>query len=353
MADVRLTDIKKSFDRVEVLHGVSLDIPSGAFISLLGASGCGKTTLLRIVAGLETVTSGRVEIDGTDVTALPPEQRDIAMMFQSYALLPHLSVAENVRFPLRMRGIGSTAEQRDKVRDALETVQLGHLADRRPRQLSGGQQQRVALARAIVSRPKVLLLDEPLSNLDARLREDMHVELIELHKRLGLTTLFVTHDQEEALSLSDRIVLINNGAIEQQDTPANIYANPATAFASAFLGAANLIDAEVLDDGRRARLADGQTLALPEGTHPPGPVTLSIRQEDVTLVDACDAPDAPADTLVAQVGTRVFLGARNRYVLSLGDARLRVLASAAQTWTEGQKVHLAIAPDRLRVLPRG
>jgi putative spermidine/putrescine transport system ATP-binding protein len=345
MADVRLSNIKKSFGRVEVLHGVSLDIPSGAFISLLGASGCGKTTLLRIVAGLESVTSGRVEIDGRDVTALPPEQRDIAMMFQSYALLPHLNVAENVRFPLRMRGIGSRDEQRDRVRDALDTVQLGHLADRRPRQLSGGQQQRVALARAIVSRPKVLLLDEPLSNLDARLREDMHVELIEMHKRLGLTTIFVTHDQEEALSLSDRIVLLNNGAVEQEDTPANIYSRPATAFASAFLGAANLIDAEVLADGRTARLPDGQDMPLPDAAHTPGPVTLSIRQEDIALAETGDGPKA-------EVGTRVYLGARNRYVLRLGDTRLRALAPSDQAWTEGASVRLQIDPERLRVLPR-
>lgn len=345
MADVRLHNIKKSFGRIEVLHGVTLDIPSGAFISLLGASGCGKTTLLRIVAGLESTTSGSVEIDGRDVTALPPEQRDIAMMFQSYALLPHLNVAENVRFPLRMRRIGTTADQRERVQDALETVQLGHLADRRPRELSGGQQQRVALARAIVSRPKVLLLDEPLSNLDARLREDMHVELIELHKRLGLTTIFVTHDQEEALSLSDRIVLLNNGAVEQEDTPANIYSNPATAFASAFLGAANLIDADVLEGGQRARLPDGQDIALPAGTHRPGPVTLSIRQEDIALSEDGDGP-------MADVGTRVYLGARNRYVLRLGDTRLRALAPSDQTWPQGARVHLAIPPDRLRVLPR-
>ncbi|HEY8594187.1 MAG TPA: ABC transporter ATP-binding protein, partial [Devosiaceae bacterium] len=157
MSDVHIKKVHKAFGTVEVLHGISLDIRSGEFVSLLGASGCGKTTLLRIVAGLESVTSGSIEIDGRDVTSLPPEQRDIAMMFQSYALLPHLSVAENVRFPLRMRRIGTLDEQREKVREALETVQLGHLADRRPRQLSGGQQQRVAFARAIVSRPKVLL----------------------------------------------------------------------------------------------------------------------------------------------------------------------------------------------------
>ncbi len=353
MANLRLRDIRKSFGQTEVLHGISLDIPSGAFISLLGASGCGKTTLLRIVAGLESTTNGTVEIDGRDVTHLPPEKRDIAMMFQSYALLPHLNVAENVRFPLRMRGIGAPGEQRDRVREALETVQLGHLAERRPRQLSGGQQQRVALARAIVSRPKVLLLDEPLSNLDARLREDMHVELIELHKRLGLTTLFVTHDQEEALSLSDHIVLINEGRVEQEDSPTEIYTNPATPFASSFLGAANLVAAVVEDGsgGPVARFEDGQTLPLPEGCHLRGPVTLALRQEDIGLFAADETlPDGRA-TLRARLGTRVYLGARNRYVVHLGDTRLRVLSGADRTLEDGGTVQLGVDPSRIRVLP--
>ncbi len=345
MAHVRLTDIRKSFGKVEVLHGLSLEIPAGAFISLLGASGCGKTTLLRIVAGLETVTRGRVEIDGRDVTGLPPERRDIAMMFQSYALLPHLTVAENVRFPLRMRGIGTAAEQADRVSDALATVQLGHLADRRPRQLSGGQQQRVALARAIVSRPKVLLLDEPLSNLDALLREDMQVELIEMHNRLGLTTLFVTHDQEEALSLSDRIVLLNDGAIEQEGTPAQIYAEPATAFASSFLGAANLMPAtvETTPDGPVATLEDGQRLPVDPTTQIRGRATVALRQEDITL--------GGGEGLRGTVRTRVYLGARSRYVIRLGKANLRVLTGNEREFAPDEAVTLAIAPEQVRVLP--
>ncbi len=353
MADLRLHDIRKSFGPAQVLHGISLDIPSGAFISLLGASGCGKTTLLRIVAGLESTSAGSVEIDGRDVTDLPPERRDIAMMFQSYALLPHLNVAENVRFPLRMRGIGTAREQAERVREALATVQLDHLAERRPRALSGGQQQRVALARAIVSRPKVLLLDEPLSNLDARLREDMQVELIELHKRLGLTTLFVTHDQEEALSLSDHIVLINGGRIEQQGAPAEIYSEPASAFASSFLGAANLVPVRIDHDagGTVATLEDGQTLALPGNDAPAGPATLALRQEDIALLpDGAPLPDGHAG-LRATLGTRVYLGARARFVVTLGAARLRVLTSAADVQDSGGRVQLAIDPARIRVLP--
>ena len=347
MAHVRLTGIRKSYGRVEVLHGLDLDIPEGSFIALLGASGCGKTTLLRIVAGLESVTGGRVEIDGRDVTELPPEQRDIAMMFQSYALLPHLSVAENVGFPLRMRRIGSAAEQADAVADALATVQLGHLADRRPRQLSGGQQQRVALARAIVSRPKVLLLDEPLSNLDALLREDMQVELIEMHRRLGLTTLFVTHDQEEALSLADRVVLLNAGQIEQADTPDRIYAAPSTPFAAGFLGAANLVEAEVAEgpEGPVATLADGQRLSVDPTTPLRGRVTLALRQEDIALSD-----DGP---LRASVRTRVYLGARSRFVVQLGETPLKVLAHTDRALPPGTEIGLTISPADVRVLPDG
>jgi len=344
MANVRLENIRKSFGNVKVLHGISLDIASGEFVSLLGASGCGKTTLLRTVAGLETVTSGTVVIDGQTVTDLPPEKRDIAMMFQSYALLPHLSVAENVRFPLRMRNIGSREEQAERVKTALETVQLGHLGDRKPRQLSGGQQQRVALARAIVSKPKVLLLDEPLSNLDARLREDMQVELIEIHKRLGLTTLFVTHDQEEALSLSDRVVLLNAGRVEQQGTPAEIYTRPATEFASNFLGSANIIPAiiETGDAGSVAVLADGQRLQLSPGESARGPARLVLRQEDIAIGKSGD--------IAGEVRTRVYLGARNRYVLALAGQPVRVLSGNDRVFASGEKVSLSIDPRRIRII---
>jgi ABC-type Fe3+/spermidine/putrescine transport system ATPase subunit len=345
LANVRLTNVKKSFNKTQVLHGISLDIASGEFISLLGASGCGKTTLLRMVAGLESVTAGSIEIDGRNVTELPPERRDIAMMFQSYALLPHLTVAENVRFPLRMRGIGNREEQQEKVKAALETVQLGHLGERKPRQLSGGQQQRVALARAIVSTPKVLLLDEPLSNLDARLREDMQVELIEIHQRLGLTTIFVTHDQEEALSLSDRIILLNAGNVEQQGTPSEIYNQPATSFASNFIGSANLIPAEIIDGpaGPTAKFADGQTLALDPQEQFRGKATVALRQEDLTLAATGTGPKA-------KVRTRVFLGARNRYVMTLAGHPLRALTGNNLDFADGQDVILNIDPARIRVI---
>ena len=349
MSDLTLTDIRKSYGRVEVLHGIDLAIRSGEFVALLGASGCGKTTLLRIVAGLETVSAGRVEIAGREITALPPERRDIAMMFQSYALLPHLSVAENVRFPLRMRRQGSREEQAAKVEQALETVQLTTMADRRPSQLSGGQQQRVALARAIVSNPQVLLLDEPLSNLDARLREEMQVELIEIHRRLGLTTLFVTHDQDEALSLSDRVVLMNQGKVEQEGSPREIYDAPATGFASSFLGAANLLPVTVANGTGSpvARLADGQELAVPEGMAASGERTLVLRQEDLEVV-AADQPGA----LKARVAIRVFLGARNRYMLDLAGQRISLTTGKAVRVEPGEKVGLIIAPENIRLLDR-
>ncbi len=346
MAQVRLTDIRKSFGRVQVLHGITIDIASGDFVSLLGASGCGKTTLLRIVAGLESVTSGTVSIGGQDVTRLPPERRDIAMMFQSYALLPHLSVRENVRFPLRMRGIGTRDEQEEKVRQALETVQLSHLTDRRPSQLSGGQQQRTALARAIVSRPKVLLLDEPLSNLDARLREDMQVELQEIHRRVGLTTIFVTHDQEEALSLSDRIILVHQGRIEQEGAPVDIYSRPETSYASSFLGSANLVPVTIEGRARGpvATLLDGQQLGLSADEKAAGSAMLALRQEDLAV-----AP-AGGDGLRAKVKARVFLGARIRYVLDLAGTETRVLAGNDRMFAPGDAVTLTIEPSRIRVL---
>ncbi|MCR8723373.1 heme ABC exporter ATP-binding protein CcmA [Frigidibacter sp. ROC022] len=346
MSDLTLRQIEKSFGRTKVLHGIDLDIRSGEFVSLLGASGCGKTTLLRIIAGLESVSGGSVSIAGRDVTELPPEKRDIAMMFQSYALLPHLTVAENVRFPLRMRRRGSREEQVAQVEKALETVQLGHLGDRMIRQLSGGQQQRVALARAIVSGPQVLLLDEPLSNLDARLREEMQVELMEIHNQLGLTTIFVTHDQEEALSLSDRVVLLNNGRIEQQGSPHAIYSAPETGFASSFLGAANLLPVAV-EDGPVARLADGQELALRDEETQRGDRMLLLRQEDLKIV-----PATTAGALRARVAIRVYLGARYRYMLDLAGQRISLTAPNSVHVEPGEDVDLTIAPDRIRLLAR-
>lgn len=346
MAAVELKDITKRFGDAAVIKGVSMSIAKGEFVSLLGPSGCGKTTLLRMIAGLEQTTTGSIIIGGKDSTALPPEKRDIAMVFQSYALLPHLSVFDNVMFPLRMRSIGTRQEQARRVTDVLEMVQLSHLAARRPRELSGGQQQRVAVARAVVSRPQVLLLDEPLSNLDARLRESMQEELIQLHRQTGLTTIFVTHDQEEALSLSDRIILLNEGRIEQQGTPAELYGAPSTRFSAAFMGSSNILDVDLGTDGTacHARLTAEGRLPLADGHATRGASTITFRQEDVQL-----APPGQAGCS-ARVETAIFLGSRVRYVVSVGEHRIRCLATDGQNFRAGDTVTLRVAPNRIRFL---
>src|SRR6186713_3047444 len=232
---VRLDKVAKSFGTVKVLHDLDLEVSEGEFLVLLGASGSGKTTALRMVAGLETVTSGVITIAGRDVTNVLPKNRDISMVFQSYALYPHKTVAENIGFPLKVRKVPQ-AEQDVQIRDAAAQVQLGELLHRYPRELSGGQKQRVALARAIIRRPSVFLMDEPLSNLDAKLRGHMRAELKHMQYELGITTIYVTHDQIEAMTLAHRVALLEGGRLQQLDTPANIYNNPANLFVAQFIG---------------------------------------------------------------------------------------------------------------------
>jgi putative spermidine/putrescine transport system ATP-binding protein len=347
MAAVQLNNVTKSFSGVQVIKGISLSIETGEFVSLLGPSGCGKTTLLRMIAGLEQATSGSIIIGGKDSTLLPPEKRDIAMVFQSYALLPHLTVRQNVLFPLRMRKLGDRAEQERRVSEVLETVQLAHLAGRKPRELSGGQQQRVAVARAIVSQPQVLLLDEPLSNLDARLRESMQEELIQLHRKTGLTTVFVTHDQEEALSLSDRVVLLNAGQIEQEGRPAELYASPRTRFSASFMGSTNILDVKVEVEGNscRARLSADSTIPLLSGVSRAGPATIMFRQEDMVL-----RPAGEGSGFRAKIDTRIFLGSRVRYVVTAGEHQIRCLAAGGHSYSAGDDVVVQIPPERVRVL---
>ncbi len=369
MAAVEIREIRKRFGAVTALDGVSLDIADGAVTAILGPSGCGKTTLLRLIAGLEMPDAGRIAIGDRDVTADPPELRRIGMMFQSYALLPHMTVGENLRFPLRMRRIGSRAKQVRAVADALALVRLEGHAQRYPRQLSGGQQQRVALARAIVGEPNVLLLDEPLSNLDAQLRKDMQVELIELHKQLRLTTVIVTHDQEEALSLADHVVLLREGRIEQQGTPRDIYARPATAFAASFLGDANLLPVTVRrgDAGWLAEIEGGIVFAVApprgegEGTAPNGGVAqgaldgrragqLMLRPEDLRLAPA---PIGGWVNLPVAVLETVFQGAQNRCVVVLGSAgahRLAVFTAKGEDHPRGAARFLAWPPGVALVL---
>ncbi len=247
-AALRVEGLRKRFGDVAALDGVSLDIASGELLTILGPSGSGKTTLLKVVAGFETADAGTVKVDGADITALPPAKRDIGMVFQNYALFPHLTVWANVAFPLEMRNVGKPEIER-RVREALQLVELDGYDKRLPKQLSGGQQQRVALARAIVFNPRLLLLDEPFGALDRKLRETMQLEVRRLQRRLGLTTIFITHDQEEALVLSDRIAVMNKGRLEQVATTTEIYERPANAFVADFVGESNIFRGTVTEPG--------------------------------------------------------------------------------------------------------
>src|SRR6185503_11325957 len=262
-ARLRLTDLTKRFDAVTAVDGLTLEIEPGELMTLLGPSGCGKTTVLNLIAGFETPDGGTIQLDGADVAARPPHRREVGMVFQDYALFPHLTVRENVAFPLRVRGIPSGAELTGRVDAMLELVRLPGYGDRFPRQLSGGQQQRVALARALVFHPRVLLMDEPFGALDRALRETMRAELRELHQALGITVVLVTHDQDEAMDLSDRVAVMRAGRVQQVATPRVLYERPTSAFVAGFVGESNLLDAVVLSvDGETAvlRTAGGRRL---------------------------------------------------------------------------------------------
>ena len=286
MAEVELTGITKSFGTVDVIQGVDLKIEHGEFVVFVGPSGCGKSTLLRLIAGLETVSSGRVQIGSEDVTDVAPAKRGVAMVFQSYALFPHMTVADNISFGLRLAGM-SKVDVDAKVRTVAETLQLTSLLERRPKQLSGGQRQRVAIGRAIIRNPKVFLFDEPLSNLDAALRNQMRIEIARLHKELKSTMIYVTHDQIEAMTLADRIVVLNSGAIEQVGTPMDLYQRPRNLFVAGFIGSPkmNFLTGTVLRDGKLLAVDLGDfkfplkvTKKIPEGQK----IMLGFRPEDVS-----------------------------------------------------------------------
>ena len=287
MAELKLSGIVKNFGAVRVLHGIDLVVQDGEMIVIVGASGCGKSTLLRIVAGLERSTGGTVLIDDRDVTALEPAARDIAMVFQNYALYPHMRVFDNMAYGLRIRGLSKDDIKR-RVGEAAELLGLSELLDRRPRELSGGQRQRVAMGRAIVREPKLFLFDEPLSNLDAKLRVAMRAEIKRLQRRLGVTSLFVTHDQVEAMTLGDRLVVMHEGRAAQIASPMEIFERPADTYVAGFIGSPsmNFLPATITEDGRAARLLDGNIIALPPGqyaTQPRRKVTLGIRPEHISL----------------------------------------------------------------------
>ncbi|TDD59247.1 ABC transporter ATP-binding protein [Kribbella antibiotica] len=333
-ASISLTGITRSYGAVRAVDGLDLEIASGELISLLGPSGCGKTTALRIIAGLEQTDSGTVVVGGKDITRTPANKRDMSMVFQSYSLFPHLSAADNVAFGLRLRGVKPAVRRRRAI-ELLELVSLDHHADRYPSELSGGQQQRVALARALAVEPKVLLLDEPLSALDAKVRIQLRDEIRTLQRRLGITTVFVTHDQEEALSMSDRIAVMSNGRLEQCGSPAEIYSRPATPFVAEFIGSMNHVPG----------IADGATVTvsgsrLPLSVPGSGAVTVLIRPEAVRLTD-----DPNGNTTITTIS---FRGPVTRVIGRLDDGTpitADLPSVQAASFAEGGRVHVTYAEE--------
>jgi putative spermidine/putrescine transport system ATP-binding protein len=307
MSRLSIQSVSKHFEASSVMavDNVSLTVEGAELVALLGPSGCGKTTLLRMIAGFMPVTAGNIQIGGEDVTAKPPHKRDTGMVFQSYALFPHMTVAENVAFGLEMRKV-SAEERKTRVAEALRLVRLDGFAERYPRQLSGGQQQRVAIARALVIRPGVFLLDEPLSNLDAKLRQSVGLEIRALQKSLGLTTVFVTHDQNEALALADRLVLMNGGRVEQVGSATELYTNPKNVFVASFLGQANLLPGKVTGKGAFTADARGAVISCDTtGFEPGSRAILCVRPENVEIVDAANSSD---NTLTGTIERITYLG---------------------------------------------
>jgi iron(III) transport system ATP-binding protein len=327
MTSVRLEHITKTFTKTTALSDINLTIPEGELFFLLGPSGCGKSTLLRIIAGLESPTSGGVFFNDRDVTPLGTERRNAVMVFQSYALWPHMTVRENIAFGLQVRGL-STQEQSQRVDQILEVVRMRQLADRKPNQMSGGQQQRVALARALAVQPDCLLLDEPLSNLDAQLRQQMRGEIRRICKSQGVTTIYVTHDQKEALSIADRIAVMNAGQIVQIGKPAELYHQPRTPFVARFIGETNLLPGAVLsqsDGVIRVKTAAGEILASAPA-NVPQQVILSIRPEQLRLVPASATPST-ANRLVGKVTESTFLGEASEHVLVVNGQPIKAISS--------------------------
>ena len=340
MSTVAIREVRKSYGALPVIHGVSIDIADGEFVALVGPSGCGKSTLLRMIAGLEEITGGEIAIGGRVVNDVAPKDRDIAMVFQNYALYPHMDVRSNMGFALRQRGI-SRAEIEQRVAEAARILGLEQLLDRKPRALSGGQRQRVAMGRAIVRNPNVFLFDEPLSNLDAKLRVQMRSELKELHQRLGVTTVYVTHDQIEAMTLADRVVVMNGGHIEQMGSPLDLYDRPSSLFVAAFIGSPPMNFFQgVLATPDRLSLADGTTLALPAPVGGAQDIMLGVRPEHLHLAET---GWPMVVSVVEPTGSETQITGR------IGDHGVRVLIRGRTDARPGQTLHVAPLPGDLHV----
>jgi spermidine/putrescine transport system ATP-binding protein len=358
LPEIRLVELVKQFGDVRAVDGISLDIASGEFFSLLGPSGCGKTTTLRMIGGFELPTGGRIELRGKDITMAPPEQRPVNMVFQSYALFPHLSVFDNVAFGLRRRKT-EDSEVKRRVGAALELVRLPDFGKRRPDQLSGGQQQRVALARALVCEPTVLLLDEPLGALDLKLRRQLQVELKRIQLEVGITFVYVTHDQEEALALSDRIAVMDHGRVEQLGTPEELYDAPHTLFVAGFIGTTNLVPGtiETIDAGSAlVRLASGEGCLAPADGHAVGdPVALAIRPEAIRLDTVDGAPNGgSALDLRGEIRQTAYLGtAVSHQVTTAGGLALAVVVPrSVERLSTGDQVSIQWLASDVLVLAR-
>ena len=351
MAQVELRNLKKSYGTNTVVDDISLKIDHGLLICFLGPSGCGKTTTLRLIAGFVDPSAGEILVGDRVVSStsrtIPPEQRNMSMIFQSYALWPHMTVAENVAYGLRLRKMGKDAI-RQRVQTMLATIKLENLADRYPGELSGGQQQRVSLARALAVEPEILLLDEPLSSLDANLREEMRFEVRRLHDHYRYTTVYVTHDQSEAMTTADLIAVMNHGKIEQLGTPQQIYDTPRSEFVARFIGASNVIRGSAIDDMHIAFGGAKLRVGGPLGANGRGS-SISIRQHDIELSTA-PFPNRE-NVMEGKIARQVFLGGNRDYVVTVeSGTQLRAVTSASQIFPEGTKVWLHMPPPKCHVL---
>ncbi|HWK67594.1 MAG TPA: sn-glycerol-3-phosphate ABC transporter ATP-binding protein UgpC [Rhizobiaceae bacterium] len=340
MSTVGIRDVRKSYGQLEVIHGVSVDIDDGEFVALVGPSGCGKSTLLRMVAGLEEISDGEIAIGSRVVNDVAPKDRDIAMVFQNYALYPHMNVRDNMGFALRQRGT-SRAEIETRVKEAARILGLEQLLERKPRALSGGQRQRVAMGRAIVRNPNVFLFDEPLSNLDAKLRVQMRSELKELHQRLGVTTIYVTHDQIEAMTLADRVVVMNGGVVEQMGPPLDLYDSPQSLFVAAFIGSPpmNFLEGTVDAVGRLV-VEGGLVLPLPVTPSGDDRITIGFRPEHLHLSDT----GWPAIVSVVEP-----TGSETQITARMGEQIVRVLVRGRTEVKPGETIHLTVRPSDLHI----